>query len=82
MVHIAVIDDYQSVAQTLADWGSLPSGTQVDFFQDHLSDLESLVDRLGNYQIIQFMRERTPFTKTLIDALPKLELLSGTGGSW
>ena len=82
MVHIAVIDDYQSVAETLADWGSLPSGTQVDFFQDHLYDLESLVDRLGNYQIIQFMRERTPFTKTLIDALPKLELLSGTGGSF
>ena len=82
MVHIAVIDDYQSVAEKLADWGSLPSGTQVDFFQDHLYDLESLVDRLSNYQIIQFMRERTPFTKTLIDALPKLELLSGTGGSF
>ena len=82
MVHIAVIDDYQSVAEKLADWGSLPSGTQVDFFQDHLSGLESLVDRLRNYQIIQFMRERTPFTKTLIDALPNLELLSGTGGNF
>ena len=53
MVHIAVIDDYQSVAKNLADWGSLPAGTQVDFYQDHVSDLESLVDRLGDYQIIQ-----------------------------
>ena len=82
MVHIAVIDDYQSVAEKLADWDSLPAGTQVDFYQDHVSDLESLVDRLGDYQIIQFMRERTPFTKNLIDALPQLELLSGTGGNF
>ena len=48
MVHIAVIDDYQSVAKNLANWGSLPAGTQVDFYQDHVSDLESLVDRLGD----------------------------------
>ncbi|MEE2656407.1 MAG: D-2-hydroxyacid dehydrogenase family protein [Chloroflexota bacterium] len=82
MVRIAVIDDYQSVAEKLADWDSLPAGTQVDFYQDHVSDLESLVDRLGDYQIIQFMRERTPFTKNLIDALPQLELLSGTGGNF
>ncbi len=82
MIHIAVIDDYQSVAEKLANWGSLPAGTQVDFYQDHISDLESLVDRLGDYQIIQFMRERTPFTKNLIDALPQLELLSGTGGNF
>ena len=38
MVHIAVIDDYQSVAEKLADWDSLPAGTQVDFYQDHVSD--------------------------------------------
>ncbi len=82
MVRIAVIDDYQSVAHRMADWDSLPEGTDIDFYQDHLSDLESLVGRLGSYEVVQFMRERTPFTKPLLDALPKLELLSGTGGGF
>ena len=46
MVRIAVIDDYQNVASTLADWDSLPEGTQVDFYQDHLTDMDALVERL------------------------------------
>ena len=82
MARIAVIDDYQSVAHRMADWGSLPTGTEVNFYHDHLSDLELLVDRLRDYEIVQFMRERTPFTRPLLEALPKLELLSGTGGGF
>ena len=46
MVRIAVIDDYQDVARTLADWDSLPEGAQVDFFQDHVTDMNALVERL------------------------------------
>lgn len=79
MPRIAVIDDYQGVAHRMADWGSLPEGTQVDFYPDHLSDHDALVKRLKDYEIVQLMRERTPFKKDLLDALPKLELLSGTG---
>ena len=79
MTRIAVIDDYQSVAHRMAAWDSLPEGTQVDFYPDHLSDHDALVERLKDYEIIQLMRERTPFQKELLDALPKLEFLSGTG---
>ena len=82
MARIAVIDDYQSVAHRLADWGSLPAGTEVDFYHDHISDHNALVERLKDYEIVQLMRERTPFQAPLLDALPKLELLSGTGGGF
>ena len=79
MTRIAVIDDYQSIAHRMADWDSLPDGTTVDFYPDHLSDHDALVERLKGYEIVQLMRERTPFQKKLLGALPKLELLSGTG---
>lgn len=82
MVRIAVIDDYQNVARGLADWDSLPEGTVVDFFQDNLKDPHALVERLKSYDIIQLMRERTPFPADLLDALPNLRMLSGTGGGY
>ena len=82
MVRIAVIDDYQDVARTLADWDSLPEGAQVDFFQDHVTDMDALVERLQDYDIIQLMRERTVFDAALLDALPNLRMLSGTGGGY
>ncbi|MCH8939635.1 MAG: D-2-hydroxyacid dehydrogenase family protein, partial [Chloroflexi bacterium] len=72
MTRIAVIDDYQSVAHRMADWDSLPDSTTVDFYQDHLSDHDALVERLKDYEIVQLMRERTPFQAQLLDALPKL----------
>lgn len=82
MVRIAVIDDYQRVARDYADWDSLPEGTVVDFYHDNLSDHDALVDRLKDYEVIQLMRERTRFPAELLDALPNLKMLSGTGGSY
>ena len=79
MVRIAVIDDYQNVARDLADWGSLPDGSVVDFYTDHLTDHDALVERLKDYEVIQLMRERTSFPAELLDALPNLRMLSGTG---
>ena len=49
---VAVLDDYQSVAQDLAAWSQLPDGTEVSFFQDHLADEASLVSRLKEFQVV------------------------------
>ena len=29
---VAVLDDYQGVAADMADWSSLPDGTEVEYF--------------------------------------------------
>ena len=79
MVRVAVLDDYQDVAREMADWASLPEGTEVRFFHDHLVDEDQLADRLRPFQVVVAMRERTPFGRSLLDRLPDLRLLVTTG---
>ena len=79
MVRIAVLDDYASNAKDLADWDSIPNA-EVTYFRDHVTDPEALVDMLEGYDVVQMMRERTPFPAEVLDRLPGLKLLSGTGG--
>jgi phosphoglycerate dehydrogenase-like enzyme len=76
---IALLDDYQGVALTCADWpGLLPQG-EITIFRDTLSDADALVSRLKDFEIIGIMRERTPFPKALLERLPNLKLLVTTG---
>jgi phosphoglycerate dehydrogenase-like enzyme len=75
---IAVLDDYQQVAESCADWARI-RGAEVTFFSDHLADRDRLVERLQPYEIIGIMRERTPFPAELLQALPALRLLVTTG---
>ena len=77
---IAVLDDYQSVASEMADWSQAGSGHQVEYFHDHISDEDALVDRLKDFQIVAGMRERTGFPRSVLSRLPELRLLITTGG--
>ena len=76
---VAVLDDYQLVAESMADWSELPEGTEVRFFQDHLVQEDLLVERLKDFQVVMGMRERTPFPHSLLARLPELRLLVTTG---
>ena len=79
MPRVAVLDDYQGVALEMANWSALPSDCQVQVFQDHLTDLAALAERLSHFEIITCMRERTPFRRDLLERLPHLRLLVTTG---
>jgi phosphoglycerate dehydrogenase-like enzyme len=76
---IAILDDYQQIAKSSADWSSLPMGTEVHSFGDTLADESALARRLQPFDVIVAMRERTRFTAALIDQLPNLRLLVSTG---
>ena len=75
---IAVLDDYQNVALSLADWSVLNGRATVTVFNDHLADPEAVVERLRPFDIVCVMRERTPLTRTIIERLPRLRLIAST----
>ena len=76
---LAILDDYQGTAKDLADWSKLPAGVEVEFFKDHIVDEDQLVERLGDFDLVQGMRERTPFPRSVLSRLPNLRLLITTG---
>ena len=43
---IAVLDDYQNVALTMADWSVLAGRAEITVFNDHLSNPDDVVERL------------------------------------
>ena len=76
---IAVLDDYQNVALSLADWSALDERATVAIFNDHLADSDAVVERLQPFDIVCVMRERTPMTRAIIERLPKLRMIASTG---
>ena len=78
-VRIAVLDDYQNVALSLADWSVLDARATVAIFNDHLADSDAVVKRLQPFDIVCVMRERTPMTRAIIERLPKLRMIASTG---
>jgi phosphoglycerate dehydrogenase-like enzyme len=77
-VNIAVLDDYQGVALTLADWSKVTARARVTVFNDHLEDPDALVERLLPFDVVCVMRERTPLRRQVIERLPKLKLIAST----
>lgn len=79
MTRVAVLDDYQRAAASMADWSSLPSGTDVEFFHHHIADVDALTERLAPFEVVVAMRERTAFGRDVLERLPQLRLLVTTG---
>src|ERR1700756_3334176 len=79
MTRVAILDDYQSVALSLADWKSLGPEVSVQAFHERLRGDDNLAKDISDFEIIVAMRERTRFPRSLLERLPKLKLLVTTG---
>lgn len=79
MTRVAILDDYQQVALSLADWKTLGPDVSAQAFHERLSGDDNLANHLGDFQVIVAMRERTHFPRSLLERLPKLKLLVTTG---
>ncbi|WP_280696093.1 D-2-hydroxyacid dehydrogenase family protein [Kitasatospora sp. GP82] len=75
----AVLDDYQDVALSTADFSRLADAVEVTSFQGHFSTEDELAGAIGDCEIVIAMRERTPFTDRLFARLPRLRLLITSG---
>src|SRR5919204_1917610 len=78
-VKIAVLDDYQGVALTMADWSGLAKRAEITVFNDHVSGADAVVERLLPFDVVCVMRERTPLPREVIERLPRLKLIASTG---
>ena len=79
MTKVAVLDDWQGVARTSADWSGLQARAEVVFFAQAFENEADAARRLADFDIVLSMRERTPLPGSLIARLPKLRMLGMTG---
>jgi phosphoglycerate dehydrogenase-like enzyme len=75
---VAVLDDYQGVALSMANWSVLEGRASITIFNDHIADADAVVSRLLPFDIVCVMRERTPMPRAVIERLPKLRLIAST----
>ena len=79
MLRVAVLDDYQDVARKMTDWSVLPADVEVAVFRDHLTDQAAVAKRLKDFDIVMAMRERTPFPRTLLEAVVTVAIADHNG---
>jgi phosphoglycerate dehydrogenase-like enzyme len=76
---IAVLDDFEKIADTVAAYEKLKSRADVTILREKLDSSEKLVPTLHPFDIILLMRERTRFTAKEYSQLPNLKFISQTG---
>jgi phosphoglycerate dehydrogenase-like enzyme len=79
MTKVAVLDDWQGVARSSADWSLLLARAEVVFFAQAFEDEDEAARKLTDFEIVLSMRERTPLPASLINRLSKLRMLGITG---
>ncbi|MFE3885173.1 D-2-hydroxyacid dehydrogenase family protein [Streptomyces lydicus] len=75
----AVLDDYQDVALSLADWSAVAGAVDIRTVRQPFRSEDEVVASIGDCEIVVAMRERTPFPASLLARLPRLRLLITSG---
>ncbi len=78
-VRVAVLDDYLGNVRALPHWRALEGRCSIDVFREPAASEDALVERLRGYPIVVAIRERTRFTRSLLERLSDLKLLAITG---
>ena len=72
---ISILDDYHDTLRTLACFEKL-KGHDVEIWNDHVQDVDTLTRRLQDTEALVLIRERTEIRAPLLDRLDKLKLIS------
>ena len=79
-MRLSILDDYQGVALDMADWSPVRNrGVEIAVERHAFVDEDAVVRALADSELVAAMRERTPFSKSVVDRLLKLKLLVTTG---
>ena len=77
-MRIVIPDDYQDIVHRLKCF-ELLRGHEVLRFREPARDEDELAERLADAQVVVAIRERVAFPRSLLERLPKLELLALVG---
>ncbi|MCX5267314.1 D-2-hydroxyacid dehydrogenase family protein [Streptomyces sp. NBC_00199] len=75
----AVLDDFQNVARSVADWSVPGEEVEVVSFTEHFGEEDELATALADFDCVVTLRERVAFPASLLDRLPRLRLLIASG---
>ncbi|MEV0193218.1 D-2-hydroxyacid dehydrogenase family protein [Kitasatospora purpeofusca] len=75
----AVLDDFQGVATTIADWSPVADRVEVVAFREHPASVAELVAAVADFDIVVTLRERIAFPAEVFERLPRLRLLVASG---
>jgi len=78
-MRIAVIDDWQDVARSSADWEPVERRARLAFLHDAYPDEDAAAVALEDFDGVVPMRDRTWFTRSLLERLPRLRVIAQTG---
>jgi phosphoglycerate dehydrogenase-like enzyme len=79
MKSVVILDDYQNCALKMGPWDRLAGKAELRVITRYIGERDELIRELADAQVIVCNRERTPITKDLLSALPKLELVVTSG---
>ena len=72
---VSILDDYHDTVRTLKCFSKL-AGHQVEIWNDHVQDVDTLAQRLKSTEALVLIRERTKIRTPLIERLDQLRLIS------
>ena len=79
MLKVAILDDYQNVAQDFVDLKKLSGKYEIEIFNEWFESEEDAIEKLQDFEALLIMRERTKISENLIKNLKKLKYISTSG---
>jgi Lactate dehydrogenase and related dehydrogenases len=76
---VAILDDYQKVADHFANWKKIKNRCELKVFQEPFEDEDHAIENLMDFDALLIMRERTPITTKLLNACTNLKLIITSG---
>ncbi len=76
---VAILDDYQGVAEQLVDWSKFKNSCEIKIFNQPFENEDHAIENLKSFDALLIMRERTPMTKKLMDGCPNLKFIATSG---
>jgi len=76
---VAILDDYQGVAEQLVDWSKFKDSCEIKVFNQPFENEDHAIENLKSFDALLIMRERTPMTKKLMDGCPNLKFIATSG---